>query len=143
MNLLKILLLTALCLAFEVPASGQTADIIGSWQLVKQSSCLEQAANAPLHEGADASATQGIVTFKDNASAEESQPVLNASRTTNSKKFFYKFRGDMLLILDKRSQTISDSYIVDKISQDSLIVSNAARPCETHIFVKINGKQPN
>ena len=89
------------------------------------------------------SATPRVVNFKDNATGEESSRMLNTSKTANQKKFFYKFNGEMLLILDKKSQTISDSYIVDKHTADSLIVSNAARPCDTKIFLKISQDPAN
>jgi len=61
----------------------------------------------------------------------------------NQKKFLYKFNGEMLLVLDKKSQTISDSYLVDKLTADSLILSNASRPCETKILLRINRHDPN
>ena len=143
MKLLKILLASGylVCLHFTAPA--QTGNIVGTWQLVKQSTCLDQAANGLEAETQSTVAPGQVVTFKDNASGEESTPVLNSSRSSNSKKFLYKFNGDMLLILDKKSQTISDSYMVDKFSADSLIISNRSRPCETRIFVKIKGEQPN
>ena len=64
-------------------------------------------------------------------------------KVANQKKFYYKFNGEMLLILDKKTQTISDSYMVDKFSADSLVISDASRPCETMIFVKINEQPPN
>lgn len=147
MKLLKILLAWGYLFCLDFTASGQAENIVGSWQLVKQSTCLEQTANdseAQVQQDAPGtSASAHVVTFKDNASGEESTPLLNTARTPNPKKFYYKFNGDMLLILDKKSQTISDSYIVDKFTADSLIISNASRPCETRIFVKINGDQPN
>lgn len=84
-----------------------------------------------------------IVSFKANSSGEESTRILNSGKTANAKKFYYKFNGEMLLILDKKSQTISDNYIVDKFTRDSLIISNSSRPCEIRIFVKINQQLPN
>lgn len=143
MNLPQILIATGFMLCLQLPVVAQSGDIVGKWQLVKQSTCLDQETNGISEDPQDASASRGIVTFKENASAEESAPLLNSAKNTNSKKFFYKFDGDVLLILDKKSQTISDSYMVDKFSKDSLIVSNSARPCETHIFVKINHQQAN
>ncbi len=87
--------------------------------------------------------TPQVVNFKKNSSGTESSRILNTGKTANPKKFYYKLNGKMLLILDKKSQTISDSYIVDKFAADSLIVSNAARPCETRIFVKISKEGAN
>lgn len=148
MKLQKIFLLTALTISFY---SSPGQNIVGSWQLVKQSNCLDEQANEQADEPGDlrqemhaqSSAGQRVVSFKSNASGEESTRILNSGKVANPKKFLYKFNGKMLLILDKKSQTISDSYIVDKFSADSLIISNASRPCQTMIFVKITEQAPN
>lgn len=144
----KILFPAALVLSLHA-APAQT--IVGDWQLVKQGSCLEGQANGKTEElkelrkemHAQTSAGQRVVSFKSNASGEESTRILNSGKSANQKKFLYKFSGEMLLILDKKSQTISDSYLVDKFTADSLIISNASRPCETMIFVKITEAPPN
>ena len=147
--------LTPFCLIFFIvfsdAAQAQTGDIFGTWQLVSQSSCMDETARTDDDDSAAlrndmhsrSQATDRLVTFKDNSSGEESTRILNSKKTANNKKFFYKFNGEMLLILDKKTQTISDSYMVDKFTADSLILSNASRPCETKIFVKINRNQPN
>lgn len=143
MKLIRIFLL----LGFIVPVhfTGSAQGIVGSWQLVKQSSCMDETAGlnedslSSLREDmhSRSGAHPQVVRFKKNSSGDESSRILNQRKSANAKKFLYKFNGDMLLILDKKSQTISDSYLVDKFSHDSLIVSNASRPCETKVFVKI------
>ena len=150
MKLFKILLLPALILCIQFPVSAQIGNIVGSWQLVKEGTCLEETASRKdvgetLREEMQSrsSATPQVVNFKDNSSGDESTRIFNTGKTANAKKFFYKFNGEMLLILDKKSQTISESYLVDKFTTDSLIVSNAARPCETKIFLKINAEPAN
>lgn len=85
-------------------------------------------------------ATASIVRFKEKGNGEESSRILTKRKAANNKNFLYKYNGETLLILDKKSQTITDSFVVDKLSSDSLIVSNASRPCETRIFLKI--KEP-
>ena len=148
MKLLKILFLLGFILSAPLFLSAQT--IFGTWQLVKQSNCMDEIASAQdtsLQElRADmhsrAGATPQIVSFKENSSAEESTRILNSRKSANSKKLFYRFDGEMLLVLDKKTQTISDSYMVDKFTRDSLIISNSSRPCETKIFVRID-EPPN
>lgn len=141
----RILFLIGFIALLNISASAQTEGIVGSWQLVKQTTCLEQAdgdaddtaesLRAEMH--AQSSASPQLVSFKANSSGEESTRILNSRKVANPKKFYYKFDGDMLLILDKKSQTITNSYMVDKFTADSLIISNTSRPCETRIFVKI------
>lgn len=147
----NILCLLGLFVFVPMVASAQPGEIFGTWQLVKQSHCLDE--NASVEDDSLrglrdemhtlSSATPQVVSFRPNATAEESTRILNSRKAANQKKFLYKFNGDMLLILDKKSQTISASYLVDKFTADSLIVSNASRPCETKIFVKIDPDQLN
>lgn len=145
MKIPKILLLTGFALSTHV-LLAQSPEIVGTWQLIKHSNCLEEATTgqesvdglrAEMHSRSSAASPQ-VVSFKSNSSGEESTRILNSTRTANAKKFLYKFSGDMLLILDKKSQTISASYLVDKFTADSLILSNSSRPCEVRIFAKIN-----
>lgn len=144
MKLSRTFFLTGFIILFALSLSAQS--LVGNWQLVKQGSCLEEAANGQddsltslrADMQSRSSSTPQVVSFKANFSGEESTRILNSGRVANPKKFFYKFNGEALLILDKKSQTISDSYMVDKFSADSLILSNSSRPCETMIFVKIN-----
>jgi hypothetical protein len=126
--------------------SSQAQSIIGSWQLVKESSCLEETMTAAndsaqglvqeMKSMAHNPAAQ-VVTFKEKLAGEETTRILNHKKAANSKSFLYKFDGETLLILDKKSHTITDNYMVDKFSTDSLIIANSARPCETKIFLRI------
>ena len=122
--------------------------IVGEWQLIKQSTCMEENMK-PLADSTQrmlndmksrGGATASTVTFKDNQAGEESTRIINSRKSGYSKNFLYKFDGEMLMVLDKRSRTITDNYIVEKFSADSLILANASRPCETKIFLKISKK---
>jgi hypothetical protein len=147
----RSILLTSMVVLAPMMALAQSSSISGSWQLVRQGTCLEEVASVEPDSVAGlrddmhsrSGATAQVVTFRDNATGEESTRILSKAKTANAKKFLYKFNGEMLLILDKKSQTISDSYLVDKFTPDSLVVSNASRPCETLIFLKISAQRAN
>lgn len=119
--------------------------IVGSWQLVKQSNCMEEnmtAANDTAQRMLEDMKEMGspsaqVVVFKEKMAGEESTRILTKKKTSNNKNFLYRFDGETLMILDKKSQTISNSYMVDKFSADSLIISNSSRPCETRIFLRL------
>lgn len=122
--------------------SAQT--IIGNWQLAKQSNCLEESLTTSDstqylvdNMKSISSATPQIVAFKEKQAGVETTRILNRRKGANSKNFLYRFDGELLMILDKKSRTITATYIVDKFSADSLIVSNASRPCEIKIFLRI------
>ena len=151
MKLIKIFLVLGFIVSTSFSVSSQIPNIVGTWQLVKQSSCLEEASSLQKDSLGNlrdemhgrSGVTAQIVSFKENMSGEESTRILNNKKSANPKKFLYKFNGEMLLILDKKSQTISDSYLVDRFTSDSLIVSNASMPCETKVFMKITENRPN
>lgn len=124
----------------------QAQSIVGRWQLSKQSNCVE----SELEEGEDASvkemvedmeglsgAEPQIIEFKENNTASESTKIINKNKSYNSKSFLYRYNEGSLYILDKKSRTIIDGFTVEKLTNDSLIISNVARVCETKIFVRI------
>lgn len=122
-------------------AIGQS--LIGKWQLTKQTSCIESEIDSTDEEDLVAdmkshdSASPQVLQFKDAKSGEESTRIVSRRKDSNSKGFLYKFDGTNLHILDKRSRTISESYIVEKLDGESLILSNASRACDTKVFVRI------
>ena len=140
---MKSLIGTIILLAFSSLLSAQT--IVGKWQLVKQTSCLEEnmTANSDSTQmliddmKSRASASPVVVTFKEKMVGEESTRILTKRRAANNKTFLYRFDGESLMILDKKSQTLTDSFLVEKFSSDSLIVSSSSRPCDTKMFVRI------
>jgi hypothetical protein len=130
-------------LAFSsILANSQS--IIGKWQLTKQTTCIES--DIEMDKGEEDmvsdmksrdSGSPQIIQFKDNNSGEESTRILSKRKETNAKNFLYKFDGTNLYILDKKSRTLSESYVVEKLEGDSMILSNAARACDTKVFVRI------
>jgi hypothetical protein len=138
---MKTLILGFSLLMIAHVATGQT--LIGKWQLTKQTSCIESEIDSTDEEDlvndmkSHDSASPQVIQFKDAKSGEESTRVLSRRKDTNSKAFLYKFDGTNLHILDKRSRTISETYIVEKLDGESLILSNASRACDTKVFVRI------
>jgi hypothetical protein len=141
-SIVKTLLL--LFLLLPVISNGQ--GIVGKWQLVKQSNCIEDELDASSAEEEEliaemksmSSAAPEVIQFRENRTAEESTKIINKRKSYNSKALLYKFTGSALHILDKKSQTIIESFTVESLSADSLIITNAARACETRVFVKIS-----
>jgi hypothetical protein len=82
-------------------------------------------------------ATPQVIEFKDNNSAEESTKIINRRKSYNSHALMYKYAGTTVHFLDKKSRTIIDSFTIEQLSADSLIISNSEQACETRIFVKI------
>jgi hypothetical protein len=124
----------------------QAQSIVGRWQLSKQSNCVEdeldEEEDAGVKEMVDdmeglSGAEPQIIEFKDNNTGSESTKIINKKKSYNSKSFLYRYNEGSLYILDKKSRTIIDGFTVEKLDNDSLIISNVSRVCETKIFVRL------
>ena len=125
--------------------SGFSQSIFGTWQLTKQTNCMSNELNSDDEESElllDMSAMSNrdiplTIEFKDNNSGTENLHTINSKKKTKYQSFLFKYDGDNLYILDKKSRTISAAYMIDLLSADSLIYSNSSRPCETKVFVRL------
>lgn len=124
----------------------RSQSIVGRWQLVKQSSCVED----QLGEEEDSEiqalvedlkgmsgASSQILEFKENNTGHESTKIISKKKSYNSKSFLYRYDKDGLYFLDKKSRTIIEGYTVEKLESDSLIITNSSRVCETKVFVRV------
>ena len=137
---MKMLILSLLVFAMQ----SQQPQIVGKWQLIKQTSCIEGEIEMDEDEQDlvnDMSSRGGpsaqVIQFKENNNATESTRIISKRKSYNSNAMQYKFDGKSLYILDKRSRTIVETFTVEKISSDSLIISNSARACDTKVFLKV------
>ena len=113
--------------------------------MVRQSNCVEdelEETDADTQELVDdmksiAGATPQVLTLKEKNEGEENTKIIDRKKSYNSKSFLYKFDGESLYFLDKKSRTIIETFTVEKLVTDSLIISNTSRACETRIFVRI------
>jgi hypothetical protein len=126
-------------------AVALSQSIIGDWQLAKQTNCVENDALkksiGSTHLSKDTKVKRDnslpILRFKDHQNGEQSTRMLLNSKSSTSKSFLYKLNESTLYVLDKRSHTITDSFTIDSLQSDSLILSNISRPCETRVFVRV------
>lgn len=138
-TVLSLVVFTLLC------CQANSQSIVGKWQLVKQSNCVEEdlppqdAETAALVEDMKgmAGSIPQVIEFKDNNTGQESSKIVSHKKAYNSKSFLYRYSGESLYILDKKSHTIIEGFSVEKIDTDSLIITNSSRVCETKVFVKV------
>ena len=127
--------------------AGQS--LIGTWQLVNQTSCIDDELGEDEEDTQELladmksrnSGTNSVIRFKDNANGEENVRMIGSRKSTRMNSFMYKFDGSNIYLLDKKSKLLLGSYIIESITSDSLIVSNAARVCDMKVFVKISDKK--
>jgi hypothetical protein len=123
---------------------SQAQSIVGRWQLVKQSTCVEDELGETDEDTQalvdDMKSLQGaspqVLELRDNNTGQESTKIISKKKSYSS-KFLYRYNENGLYFLDKKSKTIIEGYTDEKLAEDSLIISNASRVCETKIFVRI------
>ena len=138
---------TIVCILILIPMSMvcKAQSIVGRWQLIKESSCVEDDLSPDDAETEElindmksmSGASPQVLEFKSNNSGNESTKIISRKKSYNSHGFLYRFDGDGLYFLDKKSKTIIEGFTVEKFDADSLIISNSTRVCETKIFVRI------
>jgi hypothetical protein len=138
---------TIVCVLVLIPLSMvcTAQSIVGRWQLVKESSCVEDELSPDDAETEElvndlksmSGATPQVLEFKDNNTGNESTKIISRKKSYNSTGFLYRFDGEGLYFLDKKSKTIIEGFTVEKFEADSLIITNSTRVCETKIFVRI------
>jgi hypothetical protein len=138
---------TIVCVLVLIPLSMvcTAQSIVGRWQLVKESSCVEDELSPDDAENEElvndmksmSGATPQVLEFKENHTGSESTKIISRKKTYNSKGFLYRFDGEGLYFLDKKSKTIIEGFTVERFEADSLIITNSTRVCETKIFVRI------
>jgi len=130
-----------------IAVEARAQSIVGTWQLVRHTTCLENEIDededtfALLEDMQSRSGgTPSVIRFKDDNSGEESIRLLEKGKATRRNTLLYKLSEDKLYFLDKKSRLLVGSYDVDRLSADSLIFSDASRACETRIFVRLAEK---
>lgn len=129
----------------QITAWSYSQSIVGRWQLVKQSNCVEDQLGEEDEETQAliddmkgmSGATPQVIEFRENRTGQESTKIISKKKSYNSKSFLYRFDENGLYFLDKKSRTIIEGFTVEKLESDSLIISNTQRVCETKVFVRI------
>jgi hypothetical protein len=137
--------ITMLFLFISASVCGQSVSIVGHWQLVKQSNCVEEELGEEEAETQEliedmkgmSGKTPQVLEFRDNNTVHESTKIVSKKKSYNSKSMLYRMNEGGLYFLDKKSRTIIETFTIEKLASDSLIISNSARVCETKIFVRI------
>ena len=140
---MKTIVFVLVLIPLSMVCSAQS--IVGRWQLVKESSCVEDELSPDDAETEElvndmksmSGAKPQVLEFKENNTGNESTKIISRKKSYNSKGFLYRFDGEGLYFLDKKSKTIIEGFTVERFEADSLIITNSNRVCETKIFVRI------
>jgi len=134
---ITLMLSFAFCLA-------KSQSLVGTWQITKQTNCLEievsdtTKTDPALMKEFESKSTRSpkVLIFRSDNSGEEGMKIPEKKKTSNTKKFLYKYDGSVIYILDKKSHLITKSLIVDTLTSDSLVYHTNGKNCETVFLVR-------
>ena len=134
---ITLVLSFAFCLA-------NSQSLVGTWQVIKQTNCLESEVSDTSKTDAElmkefsskSNLSPKVMIFRSDNSGEEGTKTIDKKKTSNVKKFMYKYDGTSIYLLDKKSHLIVNSLIVDILTSDSLEYHTSGRNCETVVLAR-------
>jgi hypothetical protein len=137
------------CIVLIVAAlNGFCQSITGTWQVMTESTCLGNELEPPAETEQElvnqmatlSGQTPKIVQFNSDNSGEQNWKSAGKKKTAVKEKFLYKVADDVLYLLDKKSRLITDTYLIQLLTADSLVLVNKSRSCERMELVRV--RQP-
>ncbi len=134
-------------LALLVSQTVWAQALVGKWQLMKQTSCIESELDNPNQSedmdelmaelNSRKNRTADVIQFKTNYKGEQSTSILGKRKDVNDKNFVYTITDKQLDILDPKSKTIIQSYIIEELTVSEMILADANRTCDKKYFKKL------
>ncbi len=123
-------------------SKGQS--IVGTWQLTEEKTCL--GANIPLSEtekelmpgmGASGATVARTIKFDKKGAGEDGIFSAGRKKASDRSPFKYKVNGKELFLLDVKSGMMTESLMIDTLTQSMLKVHNSKKDCERKVFIRI------
>lgn len=115
----------------------------GTWQLTDEKTCFqselgESETEKELKESMAASrnAIGKMLVFDGKGGVQESIKSQGKKKGTGVNNFKYQLAGNELQFLDKKSGVITQRYIIDELTYNTLRLHNVMRECETKIYTR-------
>lgn len=123
----------------------KSQSIVGAWQITKETNCLEKEVTDTLQTGGEmlkefsskSSYSPKIIRFHEDNSGEESIKTIEKKKAASVKKFHYKFDRESIHILDKKSHFLVNSWVIEKLTTDSLVYYVAGKSCDRKFLVRL------
>lgn len=124
------------------PALSQSVE--GTWQLTNTKSCLQsELAESDTEKelegmmgGNSKSSVAKLIIFKKDGSGQEGIFSVGKKKGSELTPFQYKLSGQELQFVDKKSGMITQRFVIDELTESSLIIHDAMRDCESKSFVR-------
>ncbi|MCU0356287.1 MAG: hypothetical protein MUE95_01780 [Cyclobacteriaceae bacterium] len=119
-------------------------NLTGTWQVVKQSNCMDQELGEPsdteleLLEAMEsmAGAPPRVLSLASDNTGEWNWKTAGKKKALVREKILYRVNDGFLYILDRKSRLITDTFIIELATADTLILFRKDRSCERYELVR-------
>lgn len=138
---MKVIVTFALAL---ISGSLFSQSIQGTWQLTSNKTCFQAEMKESETEkeltskmGSNSTSTVAkLITFNKDGSGKEGIFSAGKKKGAGMETFQYKFSGQELNFIDKKSGMITRRFVVDELTETSLKIHDAVKDCEIKTFTK-------
>ena len=135
-----ILLFTFLGCSISLSAQ----QIVGTWQLTEDKTCLQSSFEKSETEkelesamGSSKNAVAKLICFDKKGTGEEGIFSQGSKKGTHNNPFQYTVVENELQFKDKKSGIITQRFLIDELTETTLKMHNAMKACETKNFTRI------
>lgn len=137
---MKIVIVILLVAVGNLKAQG----LIGTWQLTDDKTCFQTPFEKTEVEkeleqsmGASKNAVAKLITFDKKGMGEEGIFSQGNKKGVGKSTFKYDVKGKELQLMDKKSGIITQRFIIDELTEATLVIHNAMKDCEIKTFSRI------
>ncbi|MBS1487568.1 MAG: hypothetical protein JST43_08250 [Bacteroidetes bacterium] len=127
-------------------AAGQAwaQSVVGTWQQTDSKTCLQSQMKESDTEkelegmmGSHAASTVAkLIVFKKDGSGQEGIFSVGKKKGSDLTPFQYKVSGQELQFVDKKSGMITQRFVIEELTENSLKIHDAMKECESKSFVR-------
>jgi hypothetical protein len=119
--------------------------IQGTWQLTDTKTCFqsemkesdtEKELESMMGSKSNTSVAK-LIVFKKDGTGQEGIFSTGKKKGSSMNEFQYKVAGQELQFTDKKSGMITQRFVIDELTDNSLKIHDAVKECETKSFIRV------
>ena len=118
--------------------------IVGTWQQTAEKTCLQQNFKESETEkeltplmGPSGTTVAKQIVFTDKGSGSEGIFSKGVKKGSSKNEFRYAVRGSELQFLDKKSGLMTQRFVIDSLTESTMVIHNAIKECEARMFSRV------
>jgi hypothetical protein len=124
--------------------AGKSQTVVGTWQQSGETTCIQSELKESETEkellplmGASTTSVAKLISFDAKGKGKEGIFSAGTKKGSSMNDFQYKVMGQEIQFLDKKSGIITQRFVIDSLTENTLAIHNAMKDCEGRIFSRV------